>query len=320
MNYLKIVERLKDIKALVIGDVILDKYIWGSVDRISPEAPVPVVKVESVEYRAGGASNVASNLAELGCYVECIGVVGLDENAERLRKLLQSRGIVPVFCPDDARCTTLKTRVVAHKQQVVRIDEEEIHPVREKIEREIFDYVKDQRKKFDVVIVSDYAKGLVTAGLIAGILEIKGDIPVVVDPKGNNYDKYKGVTAIKPNFNELKFAVANLDLKLEDIDKYTPSLIKRFQLEGIVITLGEHGVFIQKNDGSSVRIPARTREVYDVSGAGDTFVAVFSAVLALTGDWFSAGEIANIASGIVVGKVGTAVVSAGELAREISKG
>lgn len=320
MDYIEIVKHLKDMRILVVGDVILDKYIWGRVERISPEAPVPVVKVEDVEYRAGGASNVASNLVGLGCYVECIGVVGKDEGAKRLKELLMSRNIVPVLHSDDTRCTTLKTRVVAHKQQVVRIDEEEVCPVGKEIEKKVLDYIEGKKGEFDVVIVSDYAKGLVTAELMEGILKIKGDVPVIVDPKGNNYDKYRGVTAIKPNFNELKFAVANLDLKLEDIGKYTPSLIKKFQLEGIVVTLGEHGVFIQKSDGSSMRIPARTREVYDVSGAGDTFVAVFSVVLALTGDWFSAGEIANIASGVVVGKIGTAVVSADELIEEISRG
>jgi len=320
MDFLEIVKNFEKVNALIIGDFILDKYIWGSVSRISPEAPVPIVKVESIEYRPGGAGNVALNMRALGCNVMCIGLAGYDENSKILKKLFDRAGIKARIYRDK-RITTVKTRVIAHKQQVVRIDEEEVRYVEGKIQNDIIKFIKDISGGHDVAVISDYAKGLMAPELTKEIISLlRGKVPVVIDPKGDNYNKYTGATIIKPNFNEFKWAVSKLDLTINDIKKFSTSLIDKYELDGLVVTLGENGVFIQKKDGEYKRIPTRAKEVYDVSGAGDTFIGTFSAVFAITGDCFISGEIANLASGIVVGKIGTATVNQFELINEMKNG
>jgi len=300
-------------KILVLGDLILDQYIWGSADRISPEAPVPIINVRRKEFRLGGAANVAANLASLQCQPILAGVCGSDSGETILRELAIQQHITPLIltCPD--RPTTIKTRIIAHHQQVVRIDEEETSSISRKIIHDLIALIANYHGQFDGIIISDYAKGVVTEELISSILGLAGSRPVLVDPKGYHYRKYHGVTTIKPNFKEFCTAVRHPDLQLEELDHPARQMVKDLNLQGLVITLGEEGVYVLDNLGQSHRIPTQAREVFDVSGAGDTFIAAFCATLLSTHDWHISAEIANLAAGVAVGKIGTATVTPAEL-------
>ncbi len=300
-------------KILVLGDLILDQYIWGSADRISPEAPVPIINVRRKEFRLGGAANVAANLASLQCQPILAGVCGSDSGETILRELAIQQQITPLIltCPD--RPTTIKTRIIAHHQQVVRIDEEETSSISRKAIHNLIALISNYQGQFDGIIISDYAKGVVTEELLSSILGLAGSRPVLVDPKGYHYRKYHGVTAIKPNFKEFCTAVRHPDLQLEELDQPAREMVKDLNLQGLVITLGEEGVYVLDNLGQSHRISTRAREVFDVSGAGDTFIAAFCATLLSTQDWHVSAEIANLAAGVAVGKIGTATVTPAEL-------
>ncbi len=309
----KLFNDFKNLHLLVVGDLILDNYIWGTVKRISPEAPVPIVIVEKKENRIGGAGNVAANLASLGGQVTIAGLCGNDEESKILSDLFDKKGIEHLINSTSNRKTTVKSRIIAQHQQLIRIDEENVNPVKKEIRQAILGNISSLKNNFDGVILSDYSKGLLTAEFIKEILDIFKAKPVIIDPKGYDYNKYKGATAIKPNFKEFCTAVHHPELRKDDLEKHARELVHNLDLDGILVTLGEDGVFILDNKGESFVIHTKAKEVYDVSGAGDTFIAAFSAGLILSRNWFIAAKAGNLASGVAVGKLGTATVSTEEI-------
>jgi len=298
---------------LVVGDLILDNYIWGSVSRISPEAPVPVIHVQKKENRLGGAGNVAANLASLGSKVTLAGICG-DENHENiLLELCHQRNIDAQIQEIPGRHTTVKSRVIAQNQQLLRIDEESCEPIKDSTAIAFCEKITGNTAQYDGVVISDYNKGFLTTRLTSDILKHFAGKPVIVDPKSNDFSKYRGATALKPNRKEFMNAIRYPDLEDDEIEKYAQKLVSDLELEGLVITLGDQGVFVLDNNQNSLTVPTKAREVFDVSGAGDTFIATFLAGLIITGDWFMAAKAANLASGVVVGKIGTATVTIDEI-------
>ena len=311
-----IISKFSDLKVLVIGDLILDEFVWGEVSRISPEAPVPVVWVKSESFMPGGAANVANNIASLGAEVYIAGVVGSDERAGILKeglieKCINADGIIT----DDDRPTTLKTRVVANHQQVVRIDREKIEEISADALDKIIIYVKGIIDQMDAIIIEDYGKGVISARLLKEILTIakKKKKIITVDPKEEHFSYYKGVTAITPNHHEAAQAIGIKAKDDQSILKIGKELLKKINCEGVLVTLGENGMQLFQKNGAITHIPTVAQEVFDVSGAGDTVISVFTLALALGVNMKDAAYISNIAAGIVVGKVGIAVITQKEL-------
>jgi len=315
-NLDKIFQEIQNLHILVVGYLILDQYIWGKVERISPEAPVPIITVSRKENRLGGAGNVAANLSALECPVTLAGVCASDQAGQDLQTLCHQKKINSIIATLPERRTSCKARIIAQQQQLLRIDEETVEPVDQKETEQLLKNITALADRFDAVILSDYAKGLVTEDFIHSILEIFKDKPVLVDPKGFNYQKYRGATALKPNFREFCMAVRRPELALTKIEPLARQLVDELNLKGLIVTLGEQGVFVLDTDQKAALIPTKAREVFDVSGAGDTFIAVFTAVLMVTNDWKIAAVVANLASGIAVGKIGTATVTAAEILAE----
>lgn len=316
----KIIPRFSGQKILVIGDLILDEFVWGEVSRISPEAPVPVVWVKSESFMPGGAANVANNIASLGAKVYMSGVAGSDERAGILKEGLTEKGInISGVITDDTRPTTLKTRVVAHHQQVVRIDREKIEGVSAAVTDKIINYVKNIIDQMDAIIIEDYGKGVISARLLKEVLTVakKKKKIITVDPKEEHFNYYKGVTAITPNHHEAAQAAG---IKAKDgasVLKIGKTLLKRLNCEGVLVTLGENGMQLFEKNGSVTHIPTLAQEVFDVSGAGDTVISAFTLALASGAGMKDASYISNIAAGIVVGKVGIAVITQKELLARI---
>jgi len=321
-KFKKIISKFSKAKILVIGDLILDEFVWGKVSRISPEAPVPVVWVERESYMPGGASNVANNIRALQGNVHIAGVVGDDERSERLLELLSVKGIsTEGVIADSTRPTTLKTRIIAGHQQVVRVDREKIEHLSGKVLNDIIDYVKKIIPQVDAVIIEDYGKGVITPFLLKPIVKLARSYKkiVTVDPKEEHLAFYKGATSITPNNHEASTA-AGIKIKDEKTLKMAgEKLLKRFKLESILITLGENGMCLFQKNGSITHIPTAAQEVFDVSGAGDTVIATFTLAMASGASMIDAAMISNIAAGIVVGKVGVAVTKQEELIERISK-
>ncbi|MFA5388657.1 MAG: D-glycero-beta-D-manno-heptose-7-phosphate kinase [Candidatus Omnitrophota bacterium] len=312
----KIIPGFGNAKILVIGDLILDEFVWGDVSRISPEAPVPVVWVKSESFMPGGAANVANNMGSLGARVYIAGVSGSDERAGILKEGLTEKGInVDGIVADDSRPTTLKTRVVAHHQQVVRIDREKIDGISTAVSDKIINYVKDVIDEMDAIVIEDYGKGVISARLLKEVLAIakKKKKIITVDPKEEHFSYYKGVTAITPNHHEAAQAAGIKVKDNESILKIGAALLKKLNCEGVLMTLGENGMRLFERSGSITHIPTVAQEVFDVSGAGDTVISVFTLALALGANMKDAAYISNIAAGIVVGKVGIAVITQKEL-------
>lgn len=304
---------IASLQILVIGDLILDNYIWGKVSRISPEAPVPIIHTQKKESRLGGAGNVAANLASLGSRVTLAGICGDDDNEDILLELCHQQNIDPLIQEIPGRHTTVKSRIIAQHQQLLRIDDESCESIADNTAENFYKQILNNGVNYDGVIISDYNKGLFTQPLTADILNHFTDIPVIVDPKSNDFSKYHGATTLKPNRNEFVNAIRHPDLKDEEIEDYAKKLVADLELEGLVITLGDQGVFVLDNHQNSTTVPTKAREVFDVSGAGDTFIATFLSGLVLTDDWFLAAKAANLASGVVVGKIGTATVTVDEI-------
>ncbi|MBS1793978.1 MAG: D-glycero-beta-D-manno-heptose-7-phosphate kinase [Acidobacteria bacterium] len=297
---------------MIIGDVMLDRYQWGSVSRISPEAPVPIVLLERSSVTAGGAANVAANVAGLGAVPHLVGITGNDEDAGLFPKILENSGITShrLFGLAD-RPTTVKTRIIAHQQQIVRIDQELTRPLDERETPEIMDYIRREVKKADVVLISDYAKGFLTDGLLRQIIEIsrKSNKPLIVDPKGRDYSKYRGATLLTPNRKEA-FEAGNLEDHhhhlLEDAGR---RLLQELELDGLLVTLGENGMKLFMRNQKTIQLKATARHVYDVTGAGDTVIAALAVCLAAGLDFRESAEFANQAAGIVVEQLGTTAIS-----------
>jgi D-beta-D-heptose 7-phosphate kinase/D-beta-D-heptose 1-phosphate adenosyltransferase len=317
----KHIERFPQARVLVIGDLILDHYIWGKVSRISPEAPVPVVHVDSESLKLGGAANVYHNIVALGGQGEICGVVGADEGGRRLLKELgerrQGRGGVIV---DPDRPTTRKSRVVAHNQQIVRYDVEHRTEIKPLFQRRILRYVESRIDEISCLVVSDYAKGVVSAWLMSELLRLTASkrIPIVVDPKVEHFSFYKGVTVITPNHLEAGQAVGlHADTDAE-VAQAGALIRQRLGCQSVLITRGEKGMSLFEPNGSSLNIPTTARQVYDVTGAGDTVVGTLALALATGASMSDGALLANQAAGIVVGMVGTATVSGQQLSEALT--
>jgi len=318
----KIISSFNKARVLVIGDVILDEFIWGRVDRISPEAPVPVVWMDKESFMPGGASNVANNIAALGGSVELVGVVGNDERGAILKSELDQRRVNTTgIIIDKTRPTILKTRVIAHRQQVVRIDKEITTPLDNKVVSRLINQVKKRIDDIDILIVEDYGKGLVTPKLLKSIIPLakrKKKI-LAVDPKEDHFTFYKRADVITPNHKEASSACGINITNKKSLEQVGNILLKRLKCNTVLITLGEKGMSLFKQNSKPVHIPTLTQEVFDVSGAGDTVVGVFSLSLASGATSVQAAHIANCAAGIAVGKVGITVITSEELIERIEK-
>jgi D-beta-D-heptose 7-phosphate kinase/D-beta-D-heptose 1-phosphate adenosyltransferase len=311
------VEKFEQCRILVLGDIMLDRYLWGDVERISPEAPVPVFRIRERSETPGGAGNVVSNLVGLQCSVALIGVRGRDEAGERLSRLFQNSRVQSHIVVDSGRPTITKTRVVSHGQQLLRLDEEEIIPLTADLTRDVLQSVEDSLPNCGAVILSDYGKGLLHSESLVGhvIGSAKGrDIPVIIDPTGKNWDKYKGATCITPNTKELEIAYGEA---LGDKDRLVEAMrwaLLEYDLGWLVVTRGPLGMcLMSEKDKVPIFIPTVARQVYDVSGAGDTVIATLTLAVASGFDFPDAARLANLAAGIVVGKVGTQPVKILEL-------
>lgn len=308
-------------RVVVVGDLILDRYLWGSVDRISPEAPVPVVHLERETEAAGGAANVARNLAALGLKVSLCGVTGDDAGRAQLILNLASNGIdTGAMLASSDRVTTIKTRVVGNRQQMIRIDEERPLPLSTSESEHLLTSVAPLLRSADALVMSDYAKGVLTNHVCDGLIHaaIAQGIPILVDPKGRDFARYAGATLITPNRTELSLVTGVPPSDPNALVAAAESLRDEIRVSWIVLTLGEHGIALVGPDATH-RIPAVTRDVFDVSGAGDTVIATFAAGLAGNLDSIDTAHLSNLAAGVVVGKVGTATVSQSELFAAIAQ-
>lgn len=296
---------------LVVGDLMIDEWIWGTVSRISPEAPVPVVAVTNHSFTLGGAGNVASNLRALDARVSFCALVGADEFADRVRGLLDESEIdaAGVFTAAD-RPTTRKTRVVAHGQQVVRADWESVESAPERERARICAFVEQRAVRCDAVILSDYAKGLLSREIVEAALRCP---IVVVDPKPANIEIFAGVTCVAPNAHETQQATGIAISDTPSLDEAGAALLAAVASRYVVITRGEHGMSLFGSDGKRLDVPAVARTVYDVSGAGDTAVAVLALALASHAPIEHALQLANYAAGAVVEKLGTATATADDI-------
>jgi len=317
---LEIIGRFPHAMVLVVGDLMIDHFIRGKVSRISPEAPVPVVEVESDYLLLGGSANVSHNIHAMGGRVCVSGVVGADKMGKKLisefrKRQIDTRGVVV----EANRPTTLKTRIVAHSQQVVRFDRESRQPVTaDSIERMIA-YVGTLRDELGAIVISDYGKGVITKALLDGIRELVRDrkIIICVDPKKSDFSLYEGCDIITPNHHEAGRAVGAERVSRENLIDVGTTLLSRYRYQALLITRGEEGMSLfEKNDRiHHTFFPTQAREVFDVTGAGDTAIGVFALCMASGASFREAAFLANHAAGIVVGKVGTSTVSRAELIR-----
>ena len=309
----ELLRRAQGKRIAVIGDAMLDVYLIGDVERISPEAPVPVVRVRERRHALGGAANVAQNVAAIGASCDLVAAVGTDRGGETLRRLLVEMGAAEASLVAVSRCTTQKTRVVARSQQLVRVDEEEDEDLAGEEVARVLAAVADAVRTADAVILEDYNKGVLVPEVIRAAVTgatAKG-IPIVVDPKYRNFFSYAGATIFKPNRRELEAALgAEVDV---DHPAALPAALSRLGVEHILLTLGEHGMALYSADGEIARVPTAARAVYDVVGAGDTVTAYLASMLAAGSTAMEAAQIANVAAGIEVGKLGAATVSAAEV-------
>lgn len=311
-----LLEKIAQARVLVVGDAMLDRYWYGGVERISPEAPVPVVAVTGVEERPGGAANVASNVTALGAHCTLLAVTGDDADADCLTTMLESRGIQTRLLRDKLVSTTVKLRVVSQQQQLIRIDFEA--PASKDARKKMLDGYLSRLNEFDVVILSDYGKG--GLGDIREMIHAarKKNVPLVIDPKGDDYTPYKGATLITPNRKEFERVAGRYQDEGELVEK-ARGLVERLELEAILVTRGEEGMSLISRSGNVVHMPAHAREVFDVTGAGDTVIATIAAAYAAGGEPADALHLANIAAGIVVGKLGSATAAPEEINREYER-
>ena len=302
-------------RVLVIGDLMLDRYFWGVVERISPEAPVPVVRLDHKTQAPGGAANVAANLNSLGCRVSVAGVVGADEEGRQLLNFFLTAGIetAAVLKVSD-RPTTCKTRILDARQQMIRVDEEKVGEFSPDLQRGLLSGIEAQITGCSAIILSDYSKGLLSDSVCQFVIRqaFKHSIPTFVDPKGLHYQKYAGCHLISPNRMELAAATSTAHSDLEALFERGQRLRSELEIGHLAVTLGELGIALLDRDGTH-RFPALAREVFDVSGAGDTVIATMSAALASGLGLHESIRLANLAAGIVVGKVGTVPISKDEL-------
>ena len=294
-------------KIVVIGDLMLDHYLWGHVERISPEAPVPIVDINKQEYRLGGAANVVNNIISLNATPLVVGLTGEDNYSDVLFQLFKEKNIRTDFIvKDKSRTTTVKSRIFAAAQQVMRYDQEQRHDISNNVEDIVLQKLEMALQEADALLIEDYNKGLLTSKIIKNAIKKANDlnIPVTVDPKFKNFFEYQNCTVFKPNFNELQ---KNLNIEItneDDLNEAAYDLFKRINPEFLVITLGERGLIVFDKHHKVIRIPTFAKEVFDVSGAGDTVISVLTLCLSVGLDIKTSSIIANLAAGTVCGKKG----------------
>lgn len=312
----EILNTLRNRNVVVLGDVMLDEFVWGDVTRISPEAPVPVVDVRRESIHLGGAANVLANLIALGARGSVVGVVGNDDAGKRLRNGLRELGpnAGDNLIVDEARPSTIKTRIIAHSQLVVRADRESRAPVNAKLEEKIVSDLKEVLRDADAFVVSDYDKGVVTPRILGEILPVAYErVPVLIDPKLRNFNSYRPATLVTPNHHEA-LRMSDSEDHSDDGSHHAARIIReKLGCDAVLITRGDRGMMLLGADGEPVYVKTAAREVYDVTGAGDTVIAALAGALAAGADMIEAATLANHAAGIVVGKVGTATATADEL-------
>jgi rfaE bifunctional protein kinase chain/domain len=312
---MQILDNFSKLRILVVGDVMLDRYWWGGVTRISPEAPVPVVRLKSTSMAAGGAANVAANVAGLGATAILVGIVGEDEDAKLFPSILETARVSHEHLIGvKGRSTTVKTRVIAHSQQVVRVDQEDSDPIAAETEERICSKLRELVPEVDAVAVSDYAKGMLTDKVLSELISIAAANakPVLVDPKGKQYAKYRGATVLTPNRREAAEA-CNLDDSATVVEEAGKRLMSELELNALLITQGEEGMTLFRRSVEPFHFTAVAREVYDVTGAGDTVIATLTTAIGAGADLADAAELANVAAGFVVEQVGTSSVTTSDL-------
>lgn len=316
------IDKFASIHALVIGDLMIDEYLWGKVEKISPEAPVPVVSVEKENSTLGGAGNVIHNLVAMGAAVSAIGAAGKGKAGQMIFDKLAKLGINTdgIFCEPD-RPTTRKTRVIAENQQVLRIDKEIKSKIAGATLIKLKEAIDKKISRVNLVILSDYDKGLITRDLVSYLVSKTNqqEKPILADPKSINFSKYKNVSVLTPNKKEAGFA-ANMDIKTDqDIRTAGEKLIEQVALDRLLITCGKDGMVLFEKKKKPFTIASKARQVFDVSGAGDTVISLLGLGLAVGGSFRESARVANVAAGIVVGKVGTATASIEELKQALKK-
>jgi len=308
---IELLAKIPGSRVLVIGDIMLDRYWWGGVDRISPEAPVPVVRIERMTIAAGGAANVAANLKSLECEPTLIGVIGDDDESNQVAEALNAAGVQSDgLIRAEGRPTTVKTRLVAHQQHLARIDREDISPIEDGIRETAISRVRAIINDHGAVVISDYAKGFLTNELISAVINLCAETrtPVLVDPKGKEYGKYKGATLLTPNKREAAEA-CNLEENSDGmVESAGGRLMSDLGLRSLLITRGSEGMSLFIRDEVPLNLPALARQVFDVTGAGDTVIATLAAGIAAGIPMPDAARIANIAAGLAVEQAGTTAI------------
>jgi D-beta-D-heptose 7-phosphate kinase/D-beta-D-heptose 1-phosphate adenosyltransferase len=311
----RLIDAFSEVRLLVVGDLVLDEYVWGDVERVSPEAPVPVVHVRDETVMLGGAANAARNVVALGGSVECCSVIGGDAAGDRIAQLLKDLGVDPAgLVRVDGRPTTRKTRIVARSQQVVRFDRETFEPPPPGAGRELLDAIARSTERVQGVIVEDYGKGVLSRQIAETAMRLfrEAGLEVAVDPKAD-LSHYQGASLLKPNLREAE-ELAGIRVRSEqDLHRIAMRLRRVVGGATVVVTRGHDGMSLYESEGPGVRVPTVAREVFDVQGAGDTAIAALTLALRAGGSLFEAAVIANAASGVVVSKVGTATASADEV-------
>jgi D-beta-D-heptose 7-phosphate kinase/D-beta-D-heptose 1-phosphate adenosyltransferase len=329
--------RFPKARILVIGDIILDEYIWGDVERISPEAPVPVVWAKRRSYMPGGAANVASNISSLGAKVSLAGVVGADHNKNIVLSQLRKNAIgTKAIFTEKGRYTTLKSRIFARHQQVIRLDWEHTESLKKRTQERLIDFVLKNIKKFDAIVIEDYGKGVIDHIFLKRVISCARRLNkvITVDPKEEHFQYYRGTTTITPNRRETENAIRYLKIRDKqnkfkiyndgllsdrDIKNAGYAILKHLNLDSLLITLGERGMWLFQKENKDHLISTVAQDVFDVSGAGDTVIAAFTLSLACGATKIEAAHIANFAAGIVVGKVGVVTARRDELLERVCK-
>jgi len=318
---MKQLENFSKVKVLVVGDIMLDRYWWGSVSRISPEAPVPVVHLQKTSLAAGGAANVAANIAGLTAEPFLVGMIGDDNESRLLPSLLNDSKISADYLIKlPKRQTIVKTRVVAHSQQVVRIDQESKLNLTDSEEQLIWKRIKDLVEVVDLVVVSDYNKGFLTEKLLKRLIttSLNNNKHILVDPKGKNFNKYYQATILTPNLREIAEASGIDEFETDILEQAGKQLLLNLNLKALLVTQGEEGMTLLEKDKKSIHLSARARKVYDVTGAGDTVIATLAVAAGAGLSLAESSNAANVAAGIVVEQVGTSIISFDELKASIN--
>ncbi len=318
----RFLDRFDGKRIIVLGDLMLDEYVWGKVIRISPEAPVPVVDVQRITYAPGGAAHVATKIADLGGQSLLFGVAGKDETGLRLREELEQRSINAGYILSTDRPTTRKTRIIAHSQQVVRVDQESRYAISEALALNLLKEIEQNIDGIDAVIISDYAKGITVAILVQGVISAarKRGKMTLIGPKDSECGKYKGATILTLNEGEANEAAGITITDEDSLAQAGKLLLEKLQCEAVLITRGEKGMSLFEATGATTHLPTFAREVYDVTGAGDVVIGTLALTLTAGASFAEAATIANYAAGVSVGKVGTAPITRRELEIAIARG